>query len=43
MQCESCYTRTGDPTLFEGDAEVYLCGTCRRELVKAGYTCEVMG
>ena len=43
MQCESCHTRTGDPTLFEGDAEVYLCGTCRRELVKAGYTAEVMG
>jgi hypothetical protein len=42
MMCESCYTRQGQPSLFEGDAECYLCGPCRKALAAAGHAVERM-
>jgi hypothetical protein len=42
MQCESCFKRVGKPTLFENDAECYLCGPCRKALAAAGHAVEVM-
>ena len=40
--CESCWTRKGQPTLFDDNVECYLCGKCRKALKAAGHTVTVM-